>query len=153
MNYKKILLITIFVAILAAVLFFSVRYSIEKEMKASLEIQKNSQRFIEEIVGARVLYIINKGEGEILQYNITPYPGSTVFSLLDELSKREDFEMSYKMYSEMGVFVESIDGVKNGTDGKYWQYWVNNELPMVAADNLQVQGGDTVEWKFETIEF
>jgi len=49
--------------------------------------------------------------------------------------------------------VENIDGVKNGTDNKYWQYWVNGELPMVSADKKEVKKGDEVEWKFGPAEF
>jgi hypothetical protein len=53
----------------------------------------------------------------------------------------------------MGVFIESIDEVKNGTENKYWQYWVNGELPMVAADKYRVKSGDRVEWKFAPSPF
>jgi hypothetical protein len=53
----------------------------------------------------------------------------------------------------MGVLVKSIDGVENGTDNKYWQYWVNGELPMVAADKKEVEAGDRIEWKFESSPF
>jgi hypothetical protein len=153
MDFQKIFSITILVAVLLALLFLSTRYSLEKETQASLEIERKSNQLLEEIVERRVSYIINKGEGQVLEYNITSYEGATVFSLLDELSQNKDFEMSFTIYPEMGVLVESIDSVKNGTDGKYWQYWVNDELPMLAADKMQIQGGDTVEWKFEAIQF
>lgn len=153
MNHKRILSIIIFVALFGAILFFSVNYSLEKEIKASLEIQRTSQEILQEVVEKRISYIIDKGEGEILQYQIIPLSNSTVFSLLEELSQKKNFEISYKIYPEMGVFVESIDGAKNGTGGKYWQYWVNGELPMVAADIIQVKEGDTIEWKFEIPKF
>lgn len=153
MNFKRILPITILLTILIAILFFTTRYSLKKEIEESLEIQRKSDQELQEIVEKRVLYIIKKGKDEILQYQIAPVSDSTVFSLLEDLSQKKDFEISYKIYPEMGVFVESIDGLGNGTDGKYWQYWVNGELPMVAANNLQVQEGDVVEWKFETPQF
>lgn len=153
MNYKKILFIIIFVGILLALLFWSIYYSLENEVETSLEIQRKSQQTLQEIVEKRVLYVIKKGEGEILQYQIAPVSDSTVFALLEDLSQKKDFKISYKIYPEMGVFVESIDGLENGTDGKYWQYWVNGELPMVAANNSPVKEGDIVEWKFETSQF
>ena len=53
----------------------------------------------------------------------------------------------------MGVLVENIDGVKNGTENKYWQYWVNGELPMVAADKKEVENGNKIEWKFAPVSF
>lgn len=153
MNYKKILFIIIFVGILLSLLFWSIYYSLENEVETSLEIQRKSQQTLQEIVEKRVLYIIKKGEGEILQCQIAPVSDSTAFSLLEDLSQKKDFEISYKIYPEMGVFVESIDNFENGTDGKYWQYWVNGELPMVAANNFQVKEGDIVEWKFEIPQF
>lgn len=153
MNYKKISLTVGFVALLLFFLFLSGQYSFKKEIEEAFEIQKTSQQAFQKIVEKRVLYIINKGEEDVLRYQIVPSSDSTVFSLLEELSQKKNFEISYKIYSEMGVFVESIDGVKNGTDGKYWQYWVNGELPMVAADKKQVKQGDIIEWKFETPQF
>lgn len=153
MNHKRILSIIIFISFLLAILFFIEKYSLEKEIRISLELQEKSQEILQEVVEKRISYIINKGEGEILQYQIAFAPDSTVFSLLEELSQRKNFEISYKIYSEMGVFVESIDGAKNGTDGKYWQYWVNGKLPMVAADIMQIKEGDIIEWKFEIPKF
>lgn len=153
MDYKKISLTVGFVAFLLALLFLSTYYSLRQAIEESLEIQREAQQALQEIVEKKVLYIINKGEGEILQHQIAPVSDSTVFSLLEDLSQKKDFEISYKIYPEMGVFVESINGEKNGTDGKYWQYWVNGELPMVAANNFQVKPGDIVEWKFETPQF
>ena len=153
MDFRKILSITIFVAILLALLFLSTRYSLEKEIQSSIEIERKSKLLLEEIIEKRVFYTINKGEDQVLKYNATFYPGATVFSLLDELSQSKDFEISFKIYPEMGVFVESIDNAVNGTNGKYWQYWMNGELPMVAADKMQIQEEDRVEWKFEVPQF
>ncbi len=100
-----------------------------------------------------VIYIINKGERGANSYKISITDNSTVFSLLEELAKNESFEIETKIYKGMGVFVESIDGLKNGTDNKYWQYWVNDELPMVAVDKKNLKIGDKVEWKFAPFSF
>lgn len=101
-----------------------------------------------------VLYIINRGEENISEYQIEISNNSTVFSLLEELAEKEDFETETSFYSEMGVFVESIDGFKGGTDNKWWQYWINGKLGEVAADKKQVKAKDVIEWKFEVpLEF
>ncbi len=47
--------------------------------------------------------------------------------------------------------MESIAGVPNGKDGKYWQYYVNDKLGEVAADKKEVKAGDRVEWRFEKV--
>ena len=101
----------------------------------------------------KVLYVINKGEEDVKKYQIEISNNSTVFSLLEELSKRENFEIETTVYPEMGIFVKSISEAKGGTDNKWWQYWVNDKLGDVAADKKQVKNGDKIEWKFEVAQF
>jgi len=149
-NFGIILAILLFGTVIS---LFSIQYSIQQEIKSSLEIQKAYETTLKEIIQERVLYLINKGDREILEYKVIPSADSTVFSLLEKLAQRENFELSYKLYPEMGVFIESIDGFKNGRNNKYWQYWVNDKLPMVAADRVGVKGGDKVEWKFAPVSF
>ncbi|MBZ9572607.1 DUF4430 domain-containing protein [Patescibacteria group bacterium] len=138
MNYKNILLIIGFVIFLGVILFFGTNF-LEKAPQASLS----------EIAQNKVLYIINKGDGETEEYQVAISKNSTVFSLLKEISQREDFEVSSSFWEGMGVFVESIDGLKNGTEDKYWQYFVNDKLGEVAADRRTIKEGDKIEWRFE----
>jgi len=100
-----------------------------------------------------IKYIINKGEGNIKEYQVEISNDSTVFSLLEELSKKENFEIKTTVYAEMGILIDSIDGLKGGTNDKWWQYWVNNNLGELAADKKKINNGDIVEWKFEVIKF
>ena len=153
MNYKKILLITLFLVFLGVLSFLGSNYCLEKEKNAWLEIQRVNQTAFEKITEQRVLYLIDKGEGGVSQYQIDVSDDSTVFSLLEELAQRENFEIEVALYPEMGVFVESIAGFKGGTDNKWWQYWVNDKLGEVAADKKKVEGGNKVEWKFAVPEF
>jgi len=145
MNSKKILLVVIFIVLSILIVFFGRNiFFREKPIQAPLE----------SIIGiGEVTYIINKGaEGEINQYQVEIKEDSTVFTLLKELSERKDFNITFKEY-DIGVFIESIDGYKNGTDNKYWQYWVNNMLSEVAADKKKVKNNDKIEWKFEISQF
>ena len=41
---------------------------------------------------------------------------------------------------------------RNGQDDKYWQYWVNGEMPPVGAGRYQLSGKERVEWKFVEFE-
>lgn len=126
----------------------------EREINNLLKTEiAQSEISAKQLASERVVYVIDKGEGNLKTYQIIPAENSTVFPLLEELAKRENFKVESKVYEGMGVFVESIDGVKNGTENKYWQYWVNRELPMVAADKKEVKGGDKVEWKFAPSPF
>ena len=148
---KKLGIVLGILALIVATSFLGIHYySIEKELNT---LQKENQAVIKEISQERALYIIDNGSDDIKAYQVLPSRASTVFSLLEEIATGENFKIESKTYQEMGVFVESIDGVKNGTDNKYWQYWVNGELPMVAADKKEAKGGDRVEWKFAPAEF
>ncbi|KPJ57529.1 hypothetical protein AMJ49_00155 [Parcubacteria bacterium DG_74_2] len=126
----------------------------KKEISSLTQIETISIEGVTKRLGEeKTLYTINFGEGNVKSYQIVPSGNSTAFSLLEELAQRENFQLEITLYKEMGVFVESIDGVRNGTDNKYWQYWVNGELPMVAADKKDVKKGDKVEWKFAPSTF
>lgn len=149
-NFKRLGIIFIFLAFLAGGFFVFERISLEKEVKISQERYQAALKALEE---RSIEYIINKGEGEIKSFRTLPRKDATVFSLLEELARREGFEVKSTIYPGMGVFVESIDGVKNGTDGKYWQYWVNDKLGEVAADKKEIKVGDKIEWRFEVPAF
>lgn len=146
----KLLLFGLGVLIIAAVFVFKIELLtfVQKE-KEEIKVPE----IITEEIQEEVLYIIDKGDGYINSYNVSLSRGSTVFSLLEELAKNKNFEIESTIYKELGVFVESINGFKNGTNNNYWQYWVNGELPMVAADKKEIKGGDIVEWKFAPSPF
>jgi len=150
LNLKRIGIIFVFLIFLSILSFISGEISLEKQVKIS---QERYQATLQELSQKTVEYTINKEKGEVKNYRITPKKSSTVFSLLEELAKREDFEVKSTIYPGMGVFIESINGVKNGTDGRYWQYWVNDKLGEVAADKKEIKGGDKIEWRFEVPAF
>ena len=77
----------------------------------------------------------------------------TVFSGLLNYGEENNIEVEYNNDYSFGVFVESVAGIKNGDDGKYWQYYINDTLGEVAADKKVLEGGDKVEWRFEEVPF
>jgi len=142
------------VLIILLIYLFSQEYlRLQNEIFSLAQTEANVKKITREIIQERVLYVIDFGDGNIKSYWLILPGNSTVFSLLGELAQRENFKVESRMYKEVGVFVESIDGIKNGTDNKYWQYWVNGELPMVAADKKEVKKGDKIEWKFAPSSF
>lgn len=52
--------------------------------------------------------------------------------------------------TELGAYVDSINGLKGGTDGKYWTYYVNGTMGSVGADAYTPKKGETIEWKFRS---
>ena len=80
-------------------------------------------------------------------YNIS---ATTALSALEFASILADFE--YKLSDEysFGLFVYELDDWSNsGSDG--WQYWVNypdEKSPMVAAEDYELETGDTIDWYY-----
>lgn len=57
-------------------------------------------------------------------------------------------------YTGLGVLVVGVDGLFNdwmGT-GKGWQYWLNGEYGLEAADKQILINGDSVNWKYTTYQ-
>ena len=126
----------------------------EKEINNLARLETaNSERMPEQTAQKMVSCVIDRGDGNVNLYQMTPSESLTVFSLLEKLAQRENFKIEFTIYEGTGALVESIDGVRNGTDNKYWQYWLNEELPMTAADKKEIKGGDKVEWKFAPSPF
>ena len=69
-----------------------------------------------------------------------------------DLLENSGLEIEIKHY-DMGIFIESIDSVKNGQNNKYWLYYVNDKSPNVASDKMELEVGDMVEFKFEESPF
>lgn len=78
---------------------------------------------------------------ERITYNCVA--GRTVFDLLQ--SQTSDLEV--KEYS-FGKLVTSINHLTNGTDGKYWTYFVDDKSASVSADNYKCRDSEKVEWGF-----
>jgi len=78
---------------------------------------------------------------------------SSVFSGLLNYSEENNIEVEYNNDYDFGVFIESIAGIKNGDDGKYWQYYVNDILGDVAADKKVLEEENNIEWRFEEVPF
>jgi hypothetical protein len=90
------------------------------------------------------------GDGWTLKDTLVAYPGDTAFSLLKRSSGNIGFSLKYTYYEQFdSTLINSINNAVGGTDGKYWQYYVNGELPMIGADKYAVSNGASIEWHFE----
>ncbi|MBI4262072.1 DUF4430 domain-containing protein [Candidatus Uhrbacteria bacterium] len=100
--------------------------------------------------GARVAHlIIDADTGHLQTFPNEPFfAGATVFDILKAVTTRTSMPFVYDPPGAYGVFIRQIGGKKNGTEKKYWQYWVNGQFAMVAADKQVLQSGDTLLWKF-----
>lgn len=53
----------------------------------------------------------------------------------------------YDTWGEGGMVVESINGVRNGDNGYFWEYVVNGKIPDISADKYQLTPHDITEWR------
>jgi len=92
---------------------------------------------------------INFTNGTTLKYYITT-KNATVYGFLLEAATEGNFSVSATYWGSYdAIFVDSIAGAKGGDGGKWWQYYVNDMLPMVGCDKYIVKNNDFIEWKFE----
>lgn len=91
--------------------------------------------------------IINTGEKNYT-YQERIRKNATVLELLQKASAWEKFSLVYQD-SAYGVFIESIQGVKNdGPKNLYWMFKVNGKMASVGASSYKLKDKDTVEWDF-----
>lgn len=78
--------------------------------------------------------------------HITEADDLTAYSALTKTAEAFNYEVVTEQY-DFGVFIKSINGYKSSAD-KSWIYFVNGESGMVAADQVKLNQGDTVSWKY-----
>ena len=120
--------------------------NLSKIVNTSSEFNQQIQE--EEIV---VSLMLDYGDGRVtVDSSVVLSEDRSVFDLLQSVTKNNELEFSYNdQFKDMGIFVESINNVKNDiSNDAWWHYWVNNKYGNIAADKLQLQNGDVVEWKF-----
>jgi len=107
---------------------------------------------VQETIVKKATLVINNGEMNpkiiIAEFN----EGMTAFDLLKQEAEKLSLTLKTKN-SDAGIFIEAIGDKKNGQGEKYWLYYVNEEMPMVAADKKEIKTGDKVEFKFEKSPF
>ncbi len=86
--------------------------------------------------------------GNTTQTAFSNLVASTAFDVLNQSASVTYIQYAY------GKFVISINGVANNdnNNGFFWQYWVNDILAPVAADNYILTNGDHVLWRYSAPE-
>jgi len=90
-----------------------------------------------------ITLIVDYGNGTVKtreNFELTNY-NTTAFDALIKWC-----EIEYTDYGDMGLIVESIDGI--GGIGANWRYSINDEFPGVSAYKYNLKNGDIVKWIF-----
>jgi hypothetical protein len=113
----------------------------------AVKVPQKSEIWVEKsnLTSVRITII---GDGWNINDNLVAY--HTAFSLLERCSENNGFTVDFTYYAQFdSTLVNSINGAAGGTDGKYWQYYVNGELPTIGADKYILKNGDVLTWSFE----
>lgn len=54
--------------------------------------------------------------------------------------------------TEYGEYVDAINSLAGGTDGKYWSFYIDGTLASVGAGSYTQKGGEKIEWKFVNLQ-
>jgi hypothetical protein len=89
------------------------------------------------------------GDGRVKVYkDIAVAEKETMMQLLEKTLKAATLNFTTKSYAGLGRIIDSIGDKRNGDDGQYWQFWVNNQYIPVGADAYIVNPGDVILWQF-----
>ena len=117
----------------------------------AMKIPQNSEVWIEKSdqTSVRIEFISTEWK---LSENMIAYQDDTAFSLLKRCAENNGFTVESTYYADYdATLIDSINTIASGTDGKYWQYYVNGQLPIISADKYIVKNGDLLVWSFETL--
>jgi len=114
--------------------------------------EKNDARLM--ILDETSVTIEIKGDGWTFTDNIYIEEEETVYNLLVQISNRNNFKIESTFYEQFdSLLIDSINEDENGKGDKYWQYYVNEEIPMIGCDKYIVSNGDHIVWSYEIISY
>lgn len=129
-NLSRVLAILVAVAILVVGLILAVNY-LQQTSNESDQATETNQSLTAE-------------PAENIEFTASPEG-----SVLDQLQAINDDVVVVE--SEEGSYVDSINGLAGGADGKYWSLYVDGEMATIGAADYMPKGGEVIEWKFQRL--
>lgn len=107
----------------------------------------------EEAPLAQVDITIDYGDDNLattqLSVSLDPDQTEDLFAVLRRGLAESDIEFTYKDFGgDMGMFIETINGVGKGSLSKWWQYWVNDEYATVGVSSYVPGDGDVIRFVY-----
>lgn len=91
---------------------------------------------------------LDRGDGTAVKlFTVKVDKDTAALAQLQKIAQENSIVLEVKT-ENFGSYVDSLDGLKGGTDGKYWLYSVNGKAAEVGADQYKLSEGDVAEWKF-----
>jgi len=120
----------------------------------AMQMPEKSEIWLENSDETSVKIVIIGDEWKV-QDNVITYEGDTVFSILKEVTRRNNILLKYTYYEQFdSILIDSMKDDFNGEIDMYWQYYINGDIPMVGCDKYyDISNGDCIEWRFEVISY
>jgi len=119
--------------------------------KNNLKLNQPKPTPVPEVQEFKTSLILDYGNKNINQYEITAKEGDTAFSVLKSETEKQGIYLETQQY-DFGVFVKKIGDLESTTK-KAWIYYVNDVSGDKAADQYILKENDKVLWKYETPKF
>lgn len=98
-------------------------------------------------------FVFADGHNELVNYT---YPAQASYSLLaitQSIAQQKKWTWNTEDYKDLGTLVTQIGEDKNGQDNKYWQYYVDDKMPLVSADKYFPNLNDKIKWVFQVSKY
>ena len=95
-----------------------------------------------------------EGAGWTIDFESNATRNNTVFLFLLEAAHTLHFGLVWTNWSPpyTAVFIDAINGSRNGDGGRWWVFWVDGVYANTAADLTVLHGGEAILWRFTTPE-
>ncbi len=92
-----------------------------------------------------------EGAGWTITYSNNDTRNNTAFLFLLEAARTLHFGLQWTNWSPpySAVYIDAINGSREGDGGRSWVFWVNGVYATAAADLTVLHDGDFVLWTFE----
>ena len=93
---------------------------------------------------------IDNGETQV-SYDKQVSSGTTALELMNLISEEDGIVLGTTEY-DFGTLIDSIDGMGEDTaDGKYWSFYVNDEMSDVGMADYSLNNNDTITMKYQAL--
>ncbi len=101
---------------------------------------------VEKEGSAAVSFKAIAGNETVLDKTVQVENGTNAFEAMQTVAT-----IGYQDYGEMGVMIESINGVKP-KENEFWGLYVDGEMAMTGISAISIEKDTTIEWKIESFE-
>lgn len=104
----------------------------------------------EDVNDLSVTSVIDNGD-TTASYDKKVSSGTTALELINLISTDDGIVLGTTEY-DFGTIIDSIDSVGDDTeDGKYWSFYVNDELSVVGMGDYTVNDNDSILMKYQAL--